>query len=520
MSDQLSRPSRRTLLSTGSALLAGFGLGMTSTTDAFATGSGQASRPVTPGELAGYRPVTVSSTDYAPTPAEFVVDKVTSTGVRGTGWRAAAGDPQWISVDLQALCEVDSVHLTFEATSDDPAFTESTSGSPRNDTTGQEILSSCAVDYVVETSRDNKAWTTVYSTTSGKGGVVEIALAKPVSARWVRMTVRKRSNTNPLGLNGFQVYGTCRTARPEATGWTDWGTNHRTPPALKVAADGTVPLESGWDLTMDDWAEGDGAALSKSSADTSRWLPATVPGTVTTSLVDQGHLPDPVAGFNNLHVPEALSRHSWWYRREFHLPKGLRTGAGRHIWLEFDGVNHKADVWLNGSSVGEVAFTFARAAFDVTKLLATGGDAAQALAVRITPMPFPGSPGDKGPAGLAFVDAGANMMNRNSPTYLASSGWDWMPAVRDRAAGIWNHVRLRSTGAAVIGDPRVDTRLPDLPDTGTAELTITVPVKNADTADRKVTVSAAFKGVRLAKTVTIAGGETTDVVFAPADNPQ
>ncbi|MGW3289978.1 hypothetical protein ACWDR3_35585, partial [Streptomyces sp. NPDC001002] len=32
--------------------------------------------------------------------------------------------------------------------------------------------------------------------------------------------------------------------------------------------------------------------------------------------------------------------------------------------------------------------------------------------------------------------------------------------------------------------------------------------------------TAAFKGVRLAKTVTIAGGETTDVVFAPADNPQ
>ncbi|MFJ9539046.1 discoidin domain-containing protein [Streptomyces sp. NPDC101225] len=524
MSDQSFRPSRRTLLSTGSTLLAGFGLGTAFPADALASVSG---RPARPGELAAYRPVAVSSTDYAPTPAEFAVDGVPRAGVRGTGWRAAAGDPQWISVDLQAQCEVTSVHLTFEATSDDPPYVDAPGGNPRNDTTGQEILSSCAVEYVVETSRDHTTWTEVHRTDSGQGGAVEIELAKPVTARWVRMTVHKRSNANPLGLNGFQVYGTCRGGRPHVTGWTDWGTHHRTPPALKVAADGTVPLESGWDLTMDDWAGADGAALSGPSAVTSRWLPATVPGTVLTSLVDQGKLPDPVAGLNNLHVPEALSRHSWWYRRAFGLPKGLRTGAGRHLWLEFDGVNHKAEVWLNGSQVGDVTFPFARAAFDVTSLIGDvdggdgpGGKGEHALAVRISPMPFPGSPGDKGPAGLSWVDAGANMMNRNSPTYLASSGWDWMPAVRDRAAGIWNHVRLRSTGAAVLGDPRVDTRLPDLPGTTTAELTILVPVRNADADDRRVTVSAAFGGIRLSRTVTVPGGKTADVTFAPADHPQ
>ncbi|MFF4253686.1 discoidin domain-containing protein [Streptomyces sp. NPDC001663] len=515
MSDQPFRPSRRTMLSTGATLLAGFGLDAAFPADALASASGQ---PKQPGELAAYRPVTVSSTDYAPTPAEFAVDGVPAPGVRGTGWRAASGNPQWISVDLQALCEVASLRLTFEATADDPPYVDAPGGNPRNDTTGQEILSSCAVDFVIETSRDHKTWTAVYRTDSGKGGVVEIALPEPVTARWVRMTVHKRSNTNPLGLNGLQVYGTCRTARPDVTGWTDWGSHHRTPPALKVADDGTVPLESGWDLTLDDWADGDGAALSKQSVDTSRWLPATVPGTVLTSLVDQGRLPDPVAGFGNLHVPEALSRHAWWYRRAFSLPRGLRTGTGRHVWLEFDGINHKAEVWLNGSRVGDLSFPFARAAFDVTSLI--GDSDEQALAVRITPMPFPGSPGDKGPAGLSWVDAGANMMNRNSPTYLASSGWDWMPAVRDRAAGIWNHVRLRSTGAAVLGDPRVDTRLPDLPDTRTAELTIVVPVRNADPAERRVTVSAAFDGIHLTRTVTIAGGETADVTFTPADRPQ
>src|SRR4051812_9453748 len=105
MSDQSFRPSRRALLSTGSTLLAGFGLGTVFPADALASSSEQ---PEQPGELAAYRPVAVSSTDYAPTQAEFAVDGVPATGVRGTGWRAAAGDPQWISVDLQALCEVHS----------------------------------------------------------------------------------------------------------------------------------------------------------------------------------------------------------------------------------------------------------------------------------------------------------------------------------------------------------------------------------------------------------------------------
>jgi hypothetical protein len=514
MWNQSPRPSRRSVVSAASTLLAGFGLGVTLPSSSYAAGPPAAGDAAWQGELAAYRPIAVSSTDYAPTPGEFVVDKVSSVGVRGTGWRAADGDPQWISVDLQADCEVESVRLTFEATASDPAFVPSSGGNPRDSTTGQEILSSCAVDFVIETSRDHHSWTTVHRTTAGTGGVVEITLATSVTARWVRMTVSKRSNANPLGLNGFEVYGTAGGLRPAATGWTDWGTHDHQPPELEVAADGTVPLESGWTLTMDDWAGGEGADLSRPAVDTSRWLPATVPGTVLASLVDQGHLPDPVTGLNNLHIPEALSRHSWWYRRGFRLPRGLRTGSGRHIWLEFDGVNHKADIWLNGRQAGGLTFPFARSAHDVTNLLAADGE--QALAVKITPMPFPGSPGDKGPAGLSWVDAGAPMMNRNSPTYLASSGWDWMPAVRDRVCGIWNHVRLRSTGHAVIGDPRVDTKLPHLPDTGSAELTIVVPVRNADSSSRQVTVSASFDDVRVSQSVTVAAGETVDVTFAPA----
>ncbi|WP_121714511.1 discoidin domain-containing protein [Streptomyces sp. E5N91] len=515
MADQPSppqRPSRRAVVAGGSTLLAGFGLGAVFPATAGVAAGAASAATRAPGPLAAHRPVRVSSQAYAPTPAGFAVDGLPVRGVRGTGWRAEAGDPQWIEVDLEADCRVDRVRLTFEADASDPVFTPPTGGNPRQGTTGEEILSSYATEYVVETSRDHESWTSVYRTTAGTGGAADIPLAKPVEARWVRMTARRRSSADPLGLNGFEVYGTAPRNRPRASGWTDWGTQGATP-RLTVAADGTVPLESGWTLTLDDWAEGDGPALSKSGVDTSRWLPATVPGTVLGSLVDQGKLPDPVAGLNNLRVPEALSRHSWWYRRDFEVPRGVRTGAGRHVWLEFDGVNHKAEIWLNGHTVGEVVSPFARCAHDVSGFLADEGG--NALAVRITPQPVPGSPGDKGPAGEAWVDAGANTMNLNSPTYLASSGWDWMPAVRDRAAGIWSHVRLRSTGHIVIGDPRVDTVLPALPDLSVAELTVTVPVRNAGDRDHDATVSAAFGDVRVSRTVTVPAGKSLDVVFTP-----
>ncbi|MFD4611827.1 discoidin domain-containing protein [Streptomyces sp. NPDC058440] len=513
-SDPPRHPSRRAIFSTGATLLAGFGLSSVlpmSNAAAFPTGA--PAEPFTPDGLALYRPVSASSTAYAATPGSFVVDRLSAPGVSGSGWRAEDGDPQWIAIDLQAACEVTHICLTFEADASDPVYTPPTTGNVHSGTTGKEIQSSYSVVFMVETSVDNKSWTAVYRTTAGSGGVVNIQIPRPVRARWVRMTSQKRSSTLPLGLNGFEVYGTAKGHRPSVTGWTDWDSHHGKAPKLTVADGGTVPVESGWWLTMDDWAGADGAGLSKTSVDTSGWLPATVPGTVLGSLVDQGKLPDPVAGLNNLHIPEALSRHAWWYKRDFALPQGLRTGAGRHVWLEFDGVNHKADVWLNGKQVGDLTYPFARAAFDVTQQLAASGE--NALAVKITPMPVPGSPGDKGPQGESWVDAGAQQMNLNSPTYLASSGWDWMPAVRDRAAGIWNHVRLRSTGHVVIGDPRVDTVLPALPDVSVAEVTVVVPIRNADSADHQTTVTATFGSVRASKSVTVKAGASVDVVFAP-----
>ena len=112
--------SRRTFLSAGATVLATFGV------SAALPGGRALADPVSPAppntDLALYRPVAASSTDYAPTPPSFAVDGLSQVGVKESGWRAAQGDPQWISVDLQAPCRIEAVTLVFEADPGDPPF--------------------------------------------------------------------------------------------------------------------------------------------------------------------------------------------------------------------------------------------------------------------------------------------------------------------------------------------------------------------------------------------------------------
>jgi hypothetical protein len=479
--------------------------------------------PAGSGDLALYRPVTVSSTAYGPVPGSFVTDRMAQSGPQGSGWRAAdTGEPQWVAVDLQGQCRVTSVVLVFEAAEGDTVYKPADDVNPRNGTTGWEVLSSYATSFSIEASPEGKTWTPVQQGTTSVGGTVEVVLDTPVTTRWIRMVGTALSNPNPLGLNSFQVIGTAPAHRPAAGGWTEWTSGARPVPPLQVAADGTVPVESGWNLTLDAFAGGaDGAHLSAPGVDTSRWLRAQVPGTILASLVAEGHLPDPVRGFGNLEVPEALSRNSWWYRRTFRLPHGFGGRGRTRVWLELDGINHQAEIWIDGAKAGDLAHPTARAALDATAQLSgpRAAGAEHVLAVRIDPMPYPGSPGDKGADGSSYADAGSNIMMLNSPNLLAVSGWDWMPAVRDRVMGIWNHVRLRATGDAVLGDVRVDTVLPGSPDRSVAEVTVTVPVRNAAATARTVSVQARLSGVTVRKDVQVAAGQSVDAVFAPADFP-
>ncbi len=251
--------------------------------------------------------------------------------------------------------------------------------------------------------------------------------------------------------------------------------------------------------------------ISAAGFDDRAWLPAVVPGTVLTSLVANGVYPDPDFGLNNLAIPESLSRQDYWYRAQFRAP---RRWAGRHLTLTFNGVNYAAEVWLNGARLGTVRGAFLRGVFDVT----TGvlSDADNVLAVRVSPPPHPGIPHEQSVAAGPGENGGSLAID--GPTFIATEGWDWIPAIRDRNTGLWQGVELTESGPLRLLDPQVLTRLP-LPRTDSAELEIRVAVENLAGKSLRAVVEASVDDVRLRKELTIGVG-VSELTFGPGEFPQ
>jgi hypothetical protein len=270
-------------------------------------------------------------------------------------------------------------------------------------------------------------------------------------------------------------------------------------------------LADGWRMTPTPKITADGATISQAGYSAKEWWAATVPGTVLTTMVDRGVYPDPDYGLNNLAIPETLNKQDYWYRVEFRTPK---AAAGRRLTLTFEGINYQAVVWMNGQSVGSIKGAFIRGTFDVTDVVKT--DQPNFLAVRISPPPHPGIPQEQSIKGGPGENGG--IMCLDGPTFVATEGWDWVPAVRDRDTGIWQPVTLTATHAVKIGDAQVVTILP-LPDTSRAAVEITVPLENISRAPVKGTLKASFGDITVTKEVAIASGKSS-VKLAPAEFSQ
>ncbi|MBN1410874.1 MAG: discoidin domain-containing protein, partial [Spirochaetales bacterium] len=145
--------------------------------------------PTTPASgtnLALNKTASSSSVEAAGMEANYAVD-----GNTGTRWSSAFSDPQWIMVDLGAVYTVSSVVLNWET-----AF-----GSA----------------YQIQVSNDGSSWTSIYSTTTGSGGVETLAVSG--SGRYIRMYGTARDTGYGYSLWEFEVYGggTAATNTPTRT---------------------------------------------------------------------------------------------------------------------------------------------------------------------------------------------------------------------------------------------------------------------------------------------------------------
>ena len=280
---------------------------------------------------------------------------------------------------------------------------------------------------------------------------------------------------------------------------------------LEPAGDNSWDVVGAWRMIPAPEVKEDAAAISQPSFKSKEWYVATVPGTVLTTLVDRGAYPDPDYGLNNLAIPESLNKQDYWYRTEFKAPK---LENGRRLTLTFYGINYRAAVWMNGKSLGTITGAFIRGVFDVTDVVKAG--ATNIIAVLVSPPPHPGIPHEQSMKGGPGENGG--LMCLDGPTFVATEGWDWVPAIRDRDTGIWQPVLLTATSIVKIGDAQVVTTLP-LPDTSRADLEITVPLENFSSTEVKGTLSASVDGINISKEVIVQPGKSS-VMLTPSEFKQ
>lgn len=273
-------------------------------------------------------------------------------------------------------------------------------------------------------------------------------------------------------------------------------------------------VDKGWALANSSEIGNNPEEICKSQFNPTNWVNAIVPGTVLTSLVNQGVYPDPYFGLNNLEIPESLCRTSWWYRVPVNLPAEIKN---KNLTLVLNGINYKAEVWLNGKLLGQVNGAFCRGVFDITPWI--DRDKENILAIKVLPPLNPGIPQEQ--SAVAPRGPNGGVLCKDGPTFFATEGWDWIPGIRDRNMGIWQDVRILATGSVRIVDPQVVTDL-DLPDTTKAYITIKTDVESLSEISEYFTLSASIGkyNINLKKKFKISGKESVEVEFNPENSKQ
>jgi exo-1,4-beta-D-glucosaminidase len=267
------------------------------------------------------------------------------------------------------------------------------------------------------------------------------------------------------------------------------------------SSDSRVSLNDGWALQSSAKVSEKGEAIASPSFQPKDWIKATVPTTVVAAQVKSGLLPDPLYGmnlrqypgvsypvganFSNLPMPpDSPYVVSWWYRKEFGLPKDF---AGKTVWLNFRGINYRGNIWLNGKQIAnsdQVAGAWRTYEFNVTADVKPGTNVIAAQIWAQT---------DKS-LGITFVD--------------------WNPAPPDKNMGLWRDVYLRASGPVALRYPAVLSKV-DSPANNAAHLTVTALLKNGTDQPVKGTLKGKMEKVEFSQEVELTAGESKDVTLDP-----
>jgi exo-1,4-beta-D-glucosaminidase len=266
--------------------------------------------------------------------------------------------------------------------------------------------------------------------------------------------------------------------------------------------------------------------LSKPGFVDNGWIPAIVPGTVLNSLVYNKVYPEPYFGVNNKLnsklIPDIAIAgrdfYTYWFRTEFAIPANYKD---KNVWLQVDGINYRAEIWVNGNLVSTVNGMFKQDYIDITDFAKIGEK--NGLAIKVYPVDMPGSNKPKPWRARGENKNGGDGNIGLNTTMLMSVGWDFTfkDGIRDRNTGIWKSIALYATNKVALRHPFITSAL-SKPAYDKAEETISVEVYNVAMKTVRCVVKGEIvgEGIKFEKKVDMMRGEDKTVTFTAKDFPQ
>ncbi|MBN2279592.1 MAG: beta galactosidase jelly roll domain-containing protein [Candidatus Marinimicrobia bacterium] len=304
--------------------------------------------------------------------------------------------------------------------------------------------------------------------------------------------------------------------------------------SISLIPDKAMVLRNNWQVKSSLIVGNNGGQLATSTTQTDDWHKTSLPATVLSALVRNGLYPNPYVGLNNMLIPDMSDslniacdllkyshiagqnpwKNPYWFRTEFSLDK---TFEGKRILLNFNEINYKAEVWLNGKLVADTATVKGMERqfhFDISDKASPESE--NVLAVAIYPPDHPGLPSP--PPIETFAHPGRNLgadaLITRDYTKWDVLGWDWQPAVRDRDMGITEEVYISTENQLEIQDMYIASDLP-LPDTTLADIKIAVKLVNhstkAEKFQLKTTIDDGDEKIVIQQKIELAG-ETSKVI--------
>ncbi len=264
------------------------------------------------------------------------------------------------------------------------------------------------------------------------------------------------------------------------------------PPSPRI----DLNLNGQWQVQSSARVSDDGARFSRSSYHDGEWMSSSLPTSIMGAMIaNHAFAYDPLYGTNLQAVDEGqFTSARWWFRRAFDLPA---TATDRRVWLKLEGLNYRAQVWVNGvqlrdpmpqnaSTADQIQFTgtFRTYMVDITSVAHRGGS--NALAIGLT--------------------RAAGAYQAFSVHYV-----DWNPDPPDMDMGILNGVSVAITGPVRLAHPYVVTN--SLANNAAA-VTIYVDAVNGSGSATSGTLTGTLAGIPFTQTVKV-GAHATQTLAIP-----